>query len=432
MVNTRIFKCALCSFALASVISLCGCTKESAQPEPEVSVQIAPVKQGSISQIVTTDAVLFPVDQATIVPKITAPVMKAYVVRGSKVKEGQLLVALENRDLAAAVQENRGNLEQAQAVREIATNNSLPEELQKAEFDAQAAKENLDAQQKIYESRKSLFAQGAIPRKDFDAANVTFVQAKAQYEQAQKHWNGLKAIGHQQALKSANAQLASAEGKYKGAEAQLQYSEIRSPIDGVVTDGPWYPGMVPQAGAPLVTVMDLSQMIAKGHIPHNQAALLKKGDKATLRVSGIDDVINGKLTLVSPALDPGSTTVEVWVQAPNSNGLLKPGASAMLTITAKTVGNALLIPAQSVLTDEEGKKSVMVVAEDRTAVKREVETGIQTSDSVQIVSGLKVGEQVVGTGVYGLPDKTKVKIEAAPPLDEERQHKDKDKEEKGS
>ena len=104
----------------------------------------------------------------------------------------------------------------------------------------------------------------------------------------------------------------------------------------------------------------------------------------------------------------------------------------MLTITAKTVGNALLVPVQSVLTDEEGKKSVMVVAEDRTAVKREVETGIQTSDSVQIVSGLKVGERVVGTGVYGLPDKTKVKIEAAPPVDEEQQHKDKDKEEKGS
>ena len=102
----------------------------------------------------------------------------------------------------------------------------------------------------------------------------------------------------------------------------------------------------------------------------------------------------------------------------------------MLTITAKTVRNALIVPAQSILTDEEGKKSVMVVAEDRTAVKREVETGIQTSDSVQIVSGLKLGERVVETGVYGLPDKTKVKIEAAPPVDEEQQHKD--MEEKGS
>ena len=98
----------------------------------------------------------------------------------------------------------------------------------------------------------------------------------------------------------------------------------------------------------------------------------------------------------------------------------------MLTITAKAVPNALLVSAQSVLTDEEGKKSVMVVGEDRTAVKREVETGIQTSDSVQIVSGLKVGERVVGTGAYGLPDKTKIKVEEAPPAEEEQKHKDKE------
>jgi HlyD family secretion protein len=430
MVNVRALNYAFCTTALTSMVCLCSCTKESAQPEPEVSVQVAPVKQGSISQVVTTDAVLFPVNQATIVPKITAPVLKAHVIRGSKVHQGQLLITLENSELAAAVQENRGNLEQVQAAREIAINNSLPEELQKAELDAQFAKENLDAQQKIYESRKSLLAQGAIPRKDFDTANVAFVQAKVQYEQAQKHLNGLKAIGHQQSLKSANAQLISAEGKFKGAEAQLRYSEIRSPIDGVVTDGPWYPGVVPQAGAPLITVMDLSRMIAKAHIPHNQASLLKKGDEATLRVSGLDEPVAGRVALVSPALDPGSTTVEVWVEAPNPKGLLKAGASAILTITAKTVSNALLVPAQSVLTDEEGKKSVMVVGEDRTAVKREVDTGIQTSDSVQIVSGLKVGERVVGTGAYGLPDKSKIKVEAAPPAEEEQ--KQKDKEQQGS
>jgi len=416
----------LITVALASVGWLCSCTKESAQAEPEVSVQVAPVKQGTISQVVTSDAVLFPANQATIVPKITAPVVKAYVVRGSKVHEGQLLITLENSDLAATVQENRGNLEQAQAVKEIATNNSLPEELQKSEFDAQAAKENLDAQQKIYESRKNLFAQGAIPRKDFDAANVAFVQAKAQYEQAQKHLNGLKAIGHQQALKSANAQLVSAEGKYKGAEAQLKYSEIRSPINGIVTDGPWYPGMIPQAGAPLVTVMDLSQMIAKAHIPNNQASMLKRGDEATLTMAGVDDAVKAKVTLVSPALDPGSTTVEVWVQAANRNGALKAGASATVTITAKIANNALLVPTQSVLTDEEGKKSVMVVAENHTAVKRDVDIGIQTSDLVQIVSGLKVGEEVIGTGAYGLPDKTKVKTETLPSAGEEQQHKDKE------
>lgn len=398
--------------AVLGLLPLAACSKQQAEPQPLVTVQADAVKQGTISQVITADAVLFPTSQATIVPKIASPVLKAYVMRGSKVRQGQLLVTLENRDLAAAAQENLGNLQQAQATKAIATNNSVPEELQKAEGDAKFAQQNLDAQQKIYDSRKNLLDQGAIPRKDFDAATVALVQARAQNEQAQQHLAGLKAVGHQQALKSAAAQLTAAEGKYKGSEAQFQYSEIRSPIDGVVTDGPWYPGMMPQAGAPLVTVMNLSQMIAKAHLPQSQAVLLKKGDDATVKVAGVDGDVKGKIILVSPALDPGSTTVEVWVQAPNPDGVLKAGESASLSMVAKTVTNALIVPAQALVTDEEGKKSVMVIGSDSMAHKRDVETGIQTADSIQIVSGVKPGEQIVSAGAYGLPDNTKVKVEA--------------------
>ena len=414
MPTRRIVVHSIRSVAVLSVLSLAACSKQQAEPQPLVSVQAAPVKQGSISQIVNADAVLFPMNQATIVPKIASPVLKAYVVRGSKVHQGQLLVTLENKDLAAAAEEKRGNLEQTQAAYTIAINNTVPEEVQKAQGDTQTAKETLDAQQKVYDSRKALFDQGAIARKDLDTADVALFQARAQYDQAQKHLAGLQSIGHEQERKSAAGQLKAAEGVAKGADAQFGYSEIRSPIDGVVTDGPWYPGMMPQAGAPLVTVMNLSQMVAKAHIPQYQAALLKKGDPATITVAGADEPVKGKVTMVSPALDPGSTTVEVWVQAPNSDGVLKAGASATVSMTAKTVANALVVPAQAVVSDEEGKKSVMVIGSDGVAHKRDVETGIQTPDSVQIASGVKPGEQVVSVGAYGLPDNTKVKVEAPP------------------
>jgi HlyD family secretion protein len=420
------------AFAALSLLPFAACSKEKGEPQPIVSVQAAPVKQGSISQTVTADAVLYPINQATITPKIAAPVLKTYVTRGSKVRQGQLLVTLENKDLAAAEEENRGNLESAQAQTSIATKNSIPEELQKAETDTRSAKENLDAQQKLFDSRQSLFNQGAIPRKDLDAAAVALVQARAQFEQTQKHLDGLKAGGNQQALKSASAQLVAAQGKYKGAEAQLQYSQIRSPIDGVVTDGPLYPGMQPQPGAPLITVMNLSQMIAKAHIPQNQASLLKKGDDATIKMRGLEDEVKGKVVLVSPALDPGSTTVEVWVQAANPKGALKAGSSASISMVARTVPDALIVPAEALVTDEEGKKSVMVIGSDGVAHKREVEIGVQTADSVQISSGVKPGEQVVSTGAYGLPDKTKVKIEAPAGPEKEGEGDVKDKGEGGS
>src|SRR4029077_1882476 len=130
---------------------------------------------------------------------------------------------------------NKGSYEQAQAVYETTTVADLPQEVQKAQLDTQAAKALFAAQEKIFNSRQELFQQGAMPRKELDQAGVDLTNARNQYEIAQQHLESLKAIGDKQALRSAAGQLQSAKGHYQGAEAQLSYSEIRSPIDGVVT-----------------------------------------------------------------------------------------------------------------------------------------------------------------------------------------------------
>ena len=100
------------------------------------------------------------------------------------------------------------------------------------------------------------------------------------------HMTALQAAGKKQQLESAKGQLTSAKGKYEGAAAQLAYSEVRSPIDGVVTDRPTYPGETPPPGTPLLTVMDTSSVIAKAHIPQDQAVQLKPGDAATIKMPG--------------------------------------------------------------------------------------------------------------------------------------------------
>mgnify|MGYP005825536117 CR=1 FL=1 len=231
--------------SLASSLSFLGCSSREKEQEPVVTVQTAAARKTSIEQVITTEAVLYPKNQAAITPKIVSPVRKFYVNSGSHVRQGQLLATLENRDIAAAVTENKGALEQAQASYATTTGATLPEDLLKAEGDAKAAQESLDAQQKLYDSRKSLFEQGALPRKDLDSAAVALVQAREQAAVAKQHLASLQAVGKQATAKSAAGQLSSAEGKYQGSMAQLSYSEIRSPIDGVVTDRPLYAGETP-------------------------------------------------------------------------------------------------------------------------------------------------------------------------------------------
>jgi RND family efflux transporter MFP subunit len=178
----------------------------------------------------------------------------------------------------------------------------------------------------------------------------------------------------------------------------------------------------------MLTVMDTSSVIAKPHIPQDQAAQLKPGNTATMKGPG-DVEAEGKVTLVSPALDPNSTTVEIWVEAANADGRLRPGSSVTLEMVAQSVNDAIVVPASAILKSPEGATTVMVIENDK-AEQKEVETGIREGNSVQITKGLTGNETVIVNGSYALPDKTRVKIAQATPAEEpaaEKPSGDKDK-----
>jgi HlyD family secretion protein len=401
-------------FSTIAALTLLGCAKKEAEVEPVVAVQVQPAKLAPISETVSADAVIFPVEQAVITPKITSTIKSFNVQRGSRVHKGQLLAVLENADLAAAADQSKGEFQQAEAGYATTTGASLPQELQKATLDASVAKSSLDAQQKVYDSRKTLFDQGALPRRDLDTAEVALAQARNQYEVAQRQLDDLKRLGQEQSLKSATGQLGAAKGKYLGAEAQLSYSEIRSPIDGVITERPLYPGELATANVPLLTVMNNSKLIAKAHLSQAEAALLKVGDEAEITIPGTDEPVKARVSLVSPAVDPGSTTIEVWFEVAKPSAALRPGMTVAVEAIARTSKDALVVPLSAVFKNADGAEYLLLAGSDNHAHQQTVKTGIRSEDSVQIESGIKEGDSVIVSGGYGVPDKTEIKIEAAP------------------
>jgi len=399
--------------AVASpLVVLSGC-KHAPAPQPEVKVQAEHPEQGAISVHILSDAILAPLAQAAIAPRFSAPVKEFYVQRGARVKEGQLLATLENGDLAAAAQDNRGSYIAAEAAYATTTKAQVPEDTQKAELDVAQAKANLDLNLSIVKSRKQLFAEGAIPGRDLDIAKAALVQAQVAYDTATKHLQSMRNVSRKAALEAARGQLTSAEGKYKGAEAQLNYSEIRSPIAGVVTDRPLFAGETAAAGMPLLTVMDTSALIAKAHLAQSLAQQMKVGDEASVQVPGLADPVPAKVSLISPALDPGSTTVEVWIRAENQGGALKAGTPVKVSITGRTVAKAWKLPASAILTAQDGSKSVMVVGADGAAHRKPVTLGIADDGVVQITGGVAATDMVITSGSYGLDEGTKVKVAAA-------------------
>jgi RND family efflux transporter MFP subunit len=171
-------------------------------------------------------------------------------------------------------------------------------------------------------------------------------------------------------------------------------------------------GDLATANQPLLTVMNVSKLIAKGHIPQSEATQLKVGNPAQLKVPGLNDPIEGKVTLVSPALDPGSTTIEVWVEAKKPNPALRPGITVQVAMTAKTVKDAVVVPAAAVYKNPEGNGNyVLVAGTDDKAHQKPVQVGIRNGEDAQIASGINPGDPVITSGGYAVPDGTKIKVE---------------------
>jgi multidrug efflux pump subunit AcrA (membrane-fusion protein) len=401
-----------------------GTQKEAAaEAEPAVPVQVDDVTRGPIDLIVTADAVLFPLNQANVTSKITAPVRRVLVNRGDHVKAGQLVAELENRDLAASAEESRSQLDQAQAALQTTSGATVPEDRTKSQADVQSAQQALDAARKLYENRVELQKQGALAQKLVDDAKVAMVQAQSQLETAQRHLQSVQQVTGTEQVRSAQAQVNAAKAHYESSAAQASYAEVRSPINGVVSDRSVYPGDTPGQGMPIVSIVDISKVVARANVPVKDAASVKVGRPAT--ITGPEGVLPGKVTVVSPAVDPSTTTVEIWIEADNPGEKMKPGATVHVSIRADLITDTLLVPAAALLNSDEGGEKVMVVDKNSIAHERKVTVGIREGNRVQILGGVTEGEKVITSGGLGLDDKAKVEIKSEEDADDDDNADDK-------
>src|SRR5262249_62043579 len=125
-------------------------------------------------------------------------------------------------------------------------------------------------------------------------------------------------------------------------QSEFSYAQNRSPSPGFVADGAVFPGEMATAGSPLITVVDASRVIARVNVPPAQATYIRVGQAAKVSATDGSHELEGKVTVVSPAIDPNSTTVEVWVMAPNPRLELRPGGAVHVTIMAGDVHAAIV------------------------------------------------------------------------------------------
>src|SRR5437660_8366117 len=388
-------------------------TEAEAEVTPVVSVKVAKAEQGSIAAQISAVGTIWPREKADVGAKISAQIRKMALLKNKFVRAGEVIAVLESRDLQAQRAEAVAALNQARAEERSVVTGTIPKtnaEDQKALMDARAKVNNARA---TYERRRTLYEKGGISKKDLEASQLDLTTAEDELR-LQQQTVALRAGSlnpNDRAL--AAAKVAEAQQHLATLDAQLGYATIRAPITGIVTDQFQYQGEFAAAGAKLVNIADVSQVIVKAPFSDTVVAQLKVGDPAmVLPTDSPGEPMKGQVTLLGRSSDPTNRTVEVRGTLANGPGRLRANGAAQVTVAANSKSDAIVVPASAVTLDasnaDEG--TVMVVDAQSVAHETKVTVGIRTTDKMEITEGLQGGETVVVEGNFSLPDGTRVDI----------------------
>ena len=377
-------------FLACLLLAGCAAKPEEAEPKPVVEVKVAQAELADVQIAVHAPSTIFPREQATIASKITAPIRWLGARKGDRVTAGQVLARLENRDLLA----------------------QRTEALDRARAELASAEAALNLAQKNFDRRQKLFEQGAIPNRELLASQTELAQAKAAHDVAKKFLALLENPSRQQELRAAPVSAQQEKIRESFLNAQIEFTEIRSPFAGAITEQYAYPGDMAKPESPIFTVMDLSVAVARAQVPESEIAGVNLGKACTFENADRPDAkAQGRVRVVNQAVDPARRTVEAWCEIPNGGAALRAGEFGTLTIFTGAAPKSVVVPKEAVQFLEGSRRGfVMVVGADKHAKRTEVEAGESFSGKVQIKSGLKAGDTVIIEGGYGLPDGTEVRV----------------------
>ena len=372
-----------------------------------IEVKTEQVSRRDILETVTASGKIYPVNEVKISAEISGEIIDLPIVEGQMVTAGDLLVRI-NPDLF------EGQVEQAEA----AVNNAKAN-LASARASVLQSEVSMENAEIAFERSKQLFSQKVVAQADFEQAELAYKTAKAQFQMAKENVTAMEFT-----VKSAEANLKQMRDNYKR-------TAIFAPIGGTVfglskKKGEKVLGTIQMSGDVLMSIANLNEMEVQVDVSENDVLRISVGDTADVEVDAyLDRKFKGVVTQIANSAGSGgliqvtteqATNFKVKVRilessytdlltAGNSKYPFYPGMSATVDIRTRTEKNVLTVPIQAVTTREdtlatENKLNIMVwVVQDDTVAIREVTTGIQDDNYIQITGGLKE-EDIIVSGPY--------------------------------
>ncbi|NNF05534.1 MAG: efflux RND transporter periplasmic adaptor subunit [Candidatus Eisenbacteria bacterium] len=242
---------------------------------------------------------------------------------------------------------------------------------------------------------------------------LRLAQAEATVNNARSRHDRLKGMFENNLVSAeeydaAKNDLESAEAEVSLAELNLSYTKVLAPFTGLVVQRLVDVGQSVSVGTPLFLLSDFNPLLARVHVPSKEFRKLKRDQRVELTLDSDDRRLSGKITLVSPVIDPQSGTIKVTVEVQDYPAGTRPGDFAEVRIVTELRENTLLVPKGSVFSDK--GETVLYVAKDDQAERRVVTPGFENEAHTEIVEGIVDGEAVIVRGQRSLKDGNPIKV----------------------
>lgn len=394
---------------VACCASIFGKNKKVEGKQEIKNVKVSKVAVGSISTEVEYASKLNPVQEVTIFPKTGGKIASVNVDIGDTVTAGQVLFTLDTAELQAQLQAQQAALTSSNAnLAKISDSGlqqqitSLEQSVQKSQLAYNDAKDNYDKMQKLYSA-------GAISKQELDSAKLRFDNSSIDLKSAQDNLNLTIEKSGPQSTQAAAAQVAQAQAGVNSAQIQLNNASITSPITGVVSAKDVKVGQLAGGQSGSVTIIDSSSFIAEVNVPDKVIGKLQVGQSVQVTVSALDNKkVTGVIDKISPNSNSKDNSYTVKVKIDNSNGELKAGMFARVSLPSENKDNILTIPNEAI--KMENNVNYLYVADNGKVKKVSVEVGICNDKVTEITGNIKEGIDVIIEGQNLLSNGDKVNV----------------------
>jgi HlyD family secretion protein len=396
-----------------------------ASDDPEVQVTRATAESTDVGGIVlSASGYIVAHHKINVNSKVTGRVAWIGVEKGDKVKEGQVLVRLEDQEFRAQYDQARGATENAKAYLEELQNGSRPQEIDQAQHNLDEARATLANDKITLDRNTQLATDGVVAKQVLDDATAKFDADQQRADSLEKAFQMSKIGPRDEEIARAKGALLQAQGQQDYAKSLLDATLIKAPVNGTILERTAEKGELITSGfasgaeggpqGEVVALADLNDIQVELDIAQDDFSKLGPNQKGIVTVDAYPDrKYSGEIAQISPEANRQKATVQVKVQIQNPDEYLRPEMNATVKFLANenkesnSQPSGIFVPTTAVR-DHSGKKVVFIAFNDK-ALMREVQVISQRSGGL-IVQGLVGGENVITSAPENLKDGEKIKI----------------------